>query len=134
MQVLHRHADIILHWKYRRIWPVFLENICSTIWALLFVVHLLLWGITSSLTQIETVLGSSLWPSVWGTILATITIMLCVVGHILDSKYDHNIMRYLPYAVYYPIYYWILLAFIAVIETPALFIKMAVKSTWKTER
>jgi biofilm PGA synthesis N-glycosyltransferase PgaC len=134
MQVLHRHSDIILHWKYRRMWPVFIENACSTLWALLFVIHASLWLLTTPLMQMERYLGTSLWPGIWGIVIATVTIVLCTVGHLLDRKYDPNILRYLPYAIYYPIYYWILLAFIAVIEIPALFVKITVRSVWKTER
>lgn len=132
MHVLHRNYDIIFHWKYRRMWPVFIENALSTLWAICFVAMACLW-IISSLLRFP-LLGASVIPHVWGTILATLTLILCAVGLTLDRKYDPQLPEYYPYAVYYPIYYWILLAIIAVWALPALFKKPKTASTWISER
>ena len=43
MQVFHKHADVMLHWKYRRMWPVFIESALSILWALCFVVLTIIW-------------------------------------------------------------------------------------------
>lgn len=132
MHVMHRYIDSLWKWKMRRMWPMFLENLCSTLWALCIVILLGFWvfafifGIPME--------GAGLIPSTWGITIATLSLILAGFSLFLDKKYDSHIIKYYFYAVYYPIYYWILLAIIAVIALPALFIKPKLASKWQTER
>jgi len=134
MYVMHRYFDTIFRWKYRRMWPVFIENVLSTVWAISFVTLTVVWLAAWAMGAGHLHLGANPVPAVWGTTIATVTLILCLVAHWMDRKYIKHVEYNYPYLVYYPIYYWVLLAFVAVAALPALFARPRGKTTWKTER
>lgn len=119
MQVLHRHRGVIVHWKYRRMWPMFIESSLSTLWALCFVVLTTIW-ILSWAIGVPPV-GASPIPNLWGMTIGTMCVLQLGVGAWIDRRYDRSIVRMVPYAVWYPIIYWMLLALAAVASIPWLF-------------
>lgn len=119
MQVLHKHADVIVTWKRRRMWPVFVESVLSILWALCFVLLTLVW--TASYAVGMPPVGASPIPNLWGMAIATICLLQLLTGAIVDRRYDHGILRSLPYAVWYPLLYWAFLALTTVLSLPYLF-------------
>ncbi len=119
LQVLRRHRDVLAHWKFRRMWPVFAESSLSTLWALCFVVLTSIW-VTSWAIGLPPV-GASPIPNLWGMTIGTMCVLQLVVGAWIDRRYDPSIVRMVPYAVWYPIVYWMLLAVAAVVSLPWLF-------------
>ncbi len=134
MQVLRKHYDIMLHWKYRRMWPVYVESVLSVVWAVCFVALTLLWGVSFSLGH--TPIGANPLPNIWGMLIATFCLLQLLVGAMMDRKYDPHVMKYYPYAVFYPIIYWMLMSLTTVISMTALFRKPAKQVTvrWDTAR
>lgn len=133
MQVLRRHRDVITKWKYRRMWPIFVESVLSTLWALCFVVLSLIWAVSYALGLPP--VGAHPIPNFWGMAIATACILQLIVGTAIDSSYDRGTLRYFPYAVFYPIIYWIVLQVAAVIALPHLFKKPRRKAVvWTTRR
>jgi len=133
MQVLHRHADVMRHWKYRRMWPIFIESVLSTLWALCFVVLSVIWIVSYSMGFPP--IGAHPIPNFWGMVIATACVLQIVVGTLIDRSYDRATTGYFPYAVYYPIIYWAVLQIAAVIALPHLFKKPSQKAVkWTTHR
>lgn len=133
MQVLRRHADVMRHWKYRRMWPIFIESVLSTLWALCFVVLTLFWGVSYALGYPP--IGAHPIPNFWGMMIATACILQIVTGTLIDRRYDRATARYFPYAVFYPIIYWMVLQIAAVMALPHLFKKPGQKAVkWTTRR
>jgi biofilm PGA synthesis N-glycosyltransferase PgaC len=64
MQVLHKHRDVIVHWKYRRMWPIFIESALSILWAACFVLLTGLWIV--SYTAGYPPVGAHPIPNLWG--------------------------------------------------------------------
>jgi poly-beta-1,6-N-acetyl-D-glucosamine synthase len=57
------------------------------------------------------------------------------VGVLLDRQHDKSVIRFYPYAIFYPLVYWMLMAFITVITSPkALRKPRRAPATWHTER
>ncbi|MFA7666266.1 MAG: glycosyltransferase [Burkholderiaceae bacterium] len=108
MQVLRKHRDVMLHWKYRRMWPVFIESSLSTLWALCFVLLTGIW-IISYANGLPPV-GASPIPNLWGMTIGTLCVLQLIVGALIDRRYDRHIVRMLPYSVWYPIVYWMFLS------------------------
>ena len=133
MQVLHKHADVIVTWKRRRMWPVFIESVLSILWALCFVVLTILW--TASYAIGLPPVGASPIPNLWGMAIASICLLQLLTGAIVDRRYDRGILRCLPYAVWYPLLYWAVLAVATVLSLPYLF-RRPVRSPvrWTTAR
>ena len=133
MQVLHRHADVMRHWKYRRMWPIFIESVLSTLWALCFVVLSIIWAVSYALGYPP--IGAHPIPNFWGMVIATACVLQIIVGTLIDRRYDRATVGYFPYAVYYPIIYWTVLQIAAVIALPHLFKKPSQKAVkWTTRR
>lgn len=118
-QVLRKHGDVIVTWKSRRLWPVFIEAILSITWAALFVALTALWTV-SSLAGVPPV-GATPFPNFWGMAIATLCLLQLVTGVLIDRRYDPGVIRFLPYAVWYPIVYWAFVAFTTVVALPYLF-------------
>ena len=133
MQVLHRHRDVMTSWRCRRLWPVYVESMLSVLWALCFVVLTTFW-IVSYAFGIPPV-GASPIPNFWGMAIATTCIAQLITGIWVDRRYDRDIVRFLPYAVWYPIVYWAFLALTTVISLPYLFRRPAHEAVrWTTAR
>ena len=133
LQVLHRHADVMVSWRCRRLWPVYLESMLSVLWALCFVVLTTFWTISYAF-GIPPV-GASPIPNFWGMAIATVCLLQLLPGISTDRGYDVDIVRFLPYAVWYPIVYWAFLALTTVVALPYLFRRPAREAVrWETKR
>ena len=133
MQVLHKHVDVMMSWKCRRLWPVFIESSLSILWALCFVVLTLIWVASYSVGLPP--VGASPIPNIWGMAIATVCIAQLLTGVLIDRRYDAHILRLFPYAVWYPIIYWTFLAVTTVISLSFLFrrpVKTGIR--WHTSR
>ena len=133
MQVLHKHADVMRHWKYRRMWPVFVESSLSVLWAVCFVVLTAIWTLSYGIGLPP--VGASPIPNLWGMTIATICLLQLGTGALIDRRYDPGIVRFYPYAVWYPIVYWALLAATTFVSLPYLFRRPKRESIrWQTRR
>ncbi|GBE10116.1 poly-beta-1,6-N-acetyl-D-glucosamine synthase [bacterium BMS3Bbin12] len=133
MQVLRRHHDVILGWRYRRLWPVFIEAVLSTIWAVCFVILTILWIVSYSVGYPP--VGAHPIPNLWGMLIATFALIQILIGTLMDRRYDPETLHYYPYAVFYPIIYWMIMSITTVIALPALFRHPARRPVrWDTER
>jgi biofilm PGA synthesis N-glycosyltransferase PgaC len=133
MQVLHKHRDVIMHWKYRRMWPIFIESSLSILWSACFVVLTSVWLI--SYVAGYPPVGAHPIPNLWGMLIATLALGQLFTGTLLDRRYDPDTLKYFPYAVYYPIVYWMILAWTNFISMPWLLrspSKQAIR--WRTVR
>lgn len=132
-QVLQRHADVMVTWKSRRLWPVYVESSLSILWSVCFVFLALLWTLSYSVGLPP--IGASPIPNLWGMAIATLCLLQLLIGVLIDRRYDPGIVRFLPYAVWYPIIYWAFLALTTVVALPSLVrrpSKQAVR--WTTAR
>jgi biofilm PGA synthesis N-glycosyltransferase PgaC len=133
MQVLRKHHGVLLDWRFRRMWPIYVESALSILWALCFVVLTALW--TLSYAAGYPPVGASPIPNFWGMTIGTLCLVQLAIGTLVDRRYDRDIWRYFPYAVYYPIIYWALLAFATVLSLRYLFVEPPRQSvTWSTQR
>jgi biofilm PGA synthesis N-glycosyltransferase PgaC len=117
VQVLRRHLRDLLRWPRRRMWPVMVEAILSILWAYTFVVLTAFWAF--SYASGHAPVGASPIPNWWGMLIATLSLIQLGTGVLLDRQYDREIVRHFPAAVFYPVVYWMLMAIITVVSTPA---------------
>jgi poly-beta-1,6-N-acetyl-D-glucosamine synthase len=114
-QVLRVHARCLMNWKQRRLWPVFAEAAMSIAWAYTFLLITLYWVISAFAGHAP--LGASPIPNVWGMIIATACLTQLFTGALMDRRYDKDLLRYFPVAIFYPIVYWMLMSLITSIYT-----------------
>ncbi len=133
MQVLNKHAGVMVSWKCRRLWPVYVESALSILWAACFVALTCTWLLAYAV-GIPPV-GASPIPNFWGMAIGTICLVQLASGLVIDRRYDPGVLRFLPYAVWYPIIYWAFLAVTTVIALPQLFRRPSRKAVrWSTAR
>lgn len=133
MQVLHKHRDVIAHWKFRRMWPIFIESSLSILWSVCFVTLTSLWIVSYAAGYPP--VGAHPIPNLWGMVIATLAMLQLLAGTLMDRKYDPDTPKYYPYAVYYPIVYWMILAVANFISIPWLFRRPAKQAIhWRTQR
>lgn len=133
MQVLHKHRDVMAHWRYRRMWPIFVESSLSILWAICFVLLTSLWGISYAAGYPP--VGAHPIPNLWGMVIATLAMLQLLTGTLMDRQYDPDTLKYYPYAVYYPIVYWMILAMTHFISIAWLFKRPGRQAIrWRTRR
>lgn len=134
VQVLIRHWRIILDWRCRRQWPVFVEAVLSIVWAHLFVLLMIFW-LASLALGVEPV-GASPFPNGWGMLIGSVCLVQLAVGVFLDKRYDRSVLRAVIIAPAYPLVYWALMAAVTVRSTlPALWqVRRRTLAQWHTPR
>ncbi len=111
-EVVLRHWDIFLDYRQRRIWPIYLEQILSTMWSFLWLIVTVYF--IFSATDIKQLL---IWMSFNSF---TMVIMSCIQLYMSlhnDSKYD-NVLKYYFWAAWYPTVYWIVNVFVVISAIP----------------
>lgn len=99
-EVVLRHWRILFSWKQRRLWPIFLEQCISTIWAFcwLFVTGMLVF----SADQVQDLF---IWFTLTSFSLVFISMIQLFIALIIDSRYN-RVMKYYFWAAWYPSIYW----------------------------
>lgn len=134
-QILRRHRDVMTNLRYRRLWPVYLEASLSVIWAYLAILLFAFWIISYAVGYLP--FGISPIPQWWGMLIATLCLLQLLTGVLLERRYDREVFVYFPIAVFYPAFYWTMMAFITTLATPlGIFGSMASGrlTRWRTKR
>lgn len=132
-QVLRKHWDVPLHWKQRRLWPIYFEAIFSILWAYTFSFITIYWLV--ALLVGFSPYGVSPFPNLWGMIIASVCLLQLLTGLVMDRRYDATMLRLFPTAIFYPLIYWTLMSTITSVYTlPALIRRGPRLQTWQIKR
>ena len=132
-QVLRSNADLFGDWRTRRLWPVFIEAICSVLWAYLAVGMIGFWVLSYSAGLKP--LGANPVPNFWGMVIASVALIQLGVGIWLDRHYNRGVGRFYLWAAMYPLFYWIVMLLVTVTATPAALLRPAGRTShWRTAR
>jgi biofilm PGA synthesis N-glycosyltransferase PgaC len=132
-QVMRRHSGILLSWKKRRMWPVYIEAGLSTFWAHCMVVSLIFWAAAFSVGVYG--FGGNPIPNYWGLLIATVLCVQVLCGLWLDGRYDPTVRRYALWLPLYPLVYWMMVTFVTVRATiPGLLAGENKPVTWTPDR
>lgn len=115
-QVLCRHGRQAMRWRHRRLWPVLAEATLSIFWAYVYIVLCGVWIVSYAVGYPP--VGASPIPNIWGMMIGTVCLLQLLTGVLLDRPYDRGLLRYYSVAVFYPLIYWILMAFVTVVTAP----------------
>lgn len=121
MEVLNLHKGIFLSGKHKLLWLIYAEAVCSLIWAVLYTFLVFTFIIT--FTFFNQTIGVDLIPMYWGGIVCTISLLMQLIGIALENRHDRTVKYYFPYAIFYPLIYWLIVSIIAVINVVYFFIK-----------
>ncbi len=126
MEIIRRHHDIFRSWETRRLFIVYFEQIISIVWALcwLLMLIILLIGLYTTGTWYAL-------PYIWKSLfLSTVCIIQFAVAMLLDSRYDKNLLKNASVAIWYPFCYWYVNALLVISQLPSLFKRNKKLATW----
>lgn len=107
-QALKRHARIMWTPSLYRMMPVYAESFLSVLWAWTFVMITSMWIIAGlSGYSLD---GGSLVPNWFGAMLGAACLMQLLSGVLIDSRYEPNILQEYPFAIFYPLVYWMMMS------------------------
>lgn len=108
-EVLRKNMDCLSNWEHRRMWPLVLEYIMSTVWAFGVALTVLLWllGLVLPLPQ-SIHIPSLLIPSFTGMVLALMCLLQFGVSVLIDRRYEPGLSNSLYWIVWYPFVYWLI--------------------------
>jgi poly-beta-1,6-N-acetyl-D-glucosamine synthase len=101
IEVLLRHRHIFKDYRQRRLYPIYIEQTLSILWSLswmLYLLYLLIFGFSPS-------------TLLYGAYIAFISIIQLVVALFIDKQYEKDLLRYVWWAGWYPMVYWMISVF-----------------------
>lgn len=108
-------------WTSRRMWSVYTEYWTGVAWCYAFAFTVLCWVGTNFFPAHwpDTLVVDTLIPGWTGVVLAFTCLCQFSVGLVLDSFYEkRGLIRYLFWAIWYPVIYWVISAATTVVAVP----------------
>jgi poly-beta-1,6-N-acetyl-D-glucosamine synthase len=101
IEILIRHWTVFQDWRYRRLFPISIEQALSVCWSFLWIVLFII-------SVISTFLGHAQFlPVFWsGAYLSLLCLVQFLVSMYIDRHYDEKILRYYLWAIWCPTFYW----------------------------
>lgn len=133
VEVIFRNIDMLLRWRNRRMWIIFLEFMISVIWAYSVLIAAIfgIIGITQSLASGAGVSLDALFPNWKGITLAITCLLQFAISLHIDSRYEPTIKRNIFWMIWYPMLYWIIQAASTIVALPmTIFKKKGKRAIW----
>lgn len=111
---------------------IYLDFVVSVIWAYTMVFALGL-GLLAAFGVAPPLMlkGFQLVPEWWGLTLAVTYLAQALVAHLIERRYESNMLRNLFWIIWYPLAFWLLSALTTVVAFPrAVFRSRAARTTW----
>jgi poly-beta-1,6-N-acetyl-D-glucosamine synthase len=111
-EVVLRHWDIFKDWRQRRLWPIYIEQILSIIWAFMWLIITVIYILKAKDFQ-----ELMMWFAFNSFALVMLSHVQLIISIINDSRYD-KVARYYIWAAWYPAIYWMINTFVVIAATP----------------
>ncbi|EOQ02072.1 poly-beta-1,6-N-acetyl-D-glucosamine synthase [Bacillus cereus] len=107
LEVMLRHWNIFSDWRQVGLYVIFIEQVLSLLWAIL-------WGIVTILFLFKVSLNLEILHlfTISSCLLSVTCIIQFFIGILVDSKYDSNLKREYLWAIWYPVCYWYINVFV----------------------
>ncbi|XCA84143.1 poly-beta-1,6-N-acetyl-D-glucosamine synthase [Exiguobacterium mexicanum] len=111
-EVVLRHFDIFKDWRQRRIWPVYIEQVVSVLWAYAWLIVTVYLFATADTWQ-----DMLIWFTYNSFALVLVSHVQLIISLWNDARYD-KVFKYYVWAAWYPVIYWMLNTFVVIAATP----------------
>ncbi|MDI6711276.1 MAG: glycosyltransferase [Bacillota bacterium] len=129
--LLRTHRDIFARWRWRYLYPVYLEFVLSYLWSFAFVFGTLLWLVTYFFTPAP--FGFSPLPAWFGALLSVASVIQMATALLLNHRYDPKLWRTIFWVPWYPLFFFVFGALTVVWTAPkGLFGSLAQAGRWKS--
>ncbi len=129
--LLRTHRNIFTRFRWRRLWPVYIEQVISNLWSICFVFGSLLWLLTYYFTGDP--IGFPVIPAWYGGIISVICMTQFGVALIVSRRFDSKLWKIFFWIPWYPLFYFCIGA-LAVVRTSikGLFGDLEQAGKWKS--
>jgi biofilm PGA synthesis N-glycosyltransferase PgaC len=132
-EVLKKYRNLIFSWKQRRMWPIMIEYMISTLWAYLFALTVIMYLLDKIFDLPPGIGVRSIAPGWTGVILAIVCLCQLCTGLLIDNKFEKGIFRMFFWLIWYPFIYWIINALVTIVGFPkAMFKRKGTKAVWES--
>jgi biofilm PGA synthesis N-glycosyltransferase PgaC len=110
--------------------PTYLNNLIAILWAYVMTVSLgvgLLWALGLAPTTVLP--GFQLIPEWWGLTLTLTYLAQALVSHLIERRYEPNMLRSLFWIIWYPIAFWMISTATTVVALPRAILRPR-RATW----
>lgn len=114
----------LFRWEHRRMWPLFMEYVLSTVWAFAYAITILLF-IASHLTTLPAnlVVETLFPPAFTGLLLGVMCLMQFLISLFIERRYEKRIAGSLFWIVWFPLMYWMIGLFTTLVSFPKVMLK-----------
>ncbi|MEQ1544191.1 poly-beta-1,6-N-acetyl-D-glucosamine synthase [Methyloglobulus sp.] len=141
LQIINKYKGIFLDWRTYPVWPLFFEHILSVFWALsvtavlagyLFdLLEIAFHGMSYGMSHGAVSSMTSLLPEYSGVIIGTTCLLQMLLSLLMDCRYDHQLLRYYVWTIWYPFGFWIVNMLTIIVAIPKiLFRKRGLRARW----
>ena len=133
-EVYFKNITRIWNWRNRRMWMLVADFCCSTTWAFSYAISVCLWAAGKFFEMPTHLVVPTIWPpAFWGLVLATVSMFQFLVALIIETRYDHKLLRSFVWTVWYPLFFWALSLFTTLFGLPkALFTRYNKRALWES--
>ncbi len=131
-EVFYKYILLLGHWRDRRMWMLVIDYSLSATWALSYILSLILHIIGLYIPMPPGLNVPTIWPpAFWGLVLATVGLVQFTTALIIESRYDHKLLKILSWTIWYPLVFWSLSLFTTLVGFPkALFKRKSKRAVW----
>ncbi|HEY5647072.1 MAG TPA: poly-beta-1,6-N-acetyl-D-glucosamine synthase [Pseudomonadales bacterium] len=123
VEVIIKYFPVLVRWRKRHMWPVFLEFFASVFWAYTMV-GIGLSVLIGQIADLPSMPDISTWLPSWSGVLLGVTCLLqFAVSLTIDSRYERGIWKYYFWVIWYPLAYWLFIMLTAVVAVPKAILK-----------
>jgi biofilm PGA synthesis N-glycosyltransferase PgaC len=133
-EVFFKNITRVWRWRNRRAWMLVADFCLSTTWAFSYAISVVLW-IAGKYIELPPGLNvPTIWPpAFWGLVLATVSLLQFATALIIESRYDHKLIRTMGWTIWYPIFFWALSLFTTMFGVPKAFLSHhEQRATWSS--
>ena len=131
VQVSLKYFPVLLSWRKRRMWMIFLEFLISLVWAYAIGILSILSVLSMILPMPDFLYVAPLTPGWNGVILGVTCMLQIALSMFLDARYDLGLWKLFFWMIWYPLVYWLLNVITVVFAVPqTLMRKKKENATW----
>jgi len=102
--LLRTHSGVFRRWKWRRMWPVYLDFVLSYFWSFCFVLGTLLWLVNRLFLPVP--FGLSPIPAWHGAMISLFCMVQFATALVVNHQYDRALWRTFFWVPWYPLAYF----------------------------
>ncbi|HST44464.1 MAG TPA: poly-beta-1,6-N-acetyl-D-glucosamine synthase [Luteimonas sp.] len=130
VEVLRRHGGKALSWRWRRMWGVLVEYALSLTWAYVMLAIMLLWAIGKLVALPPELHVASILPKWHGVVLAMVCLLQFATSLVVERRYEPKLARNFYWVIWYPIAFWLIGMFTAVVALPKTLLSRNRRAVW----